>query len=101
VPIQLAVRDAGGARGPVGVRLRYRHVNQAETYRVADMEAAGQGRDAAVYQATIPGEYTDSAYPLEYFFELRGGTGTAWLYPGFNAELSNQPYFLLRQASSS
>ena len=48
--------------------------------------------------ATIPGEYTNSPYPLEYYFELHNGAGQAWLYPGFDATLANQPYFVVRQA---
>lgn len=40
----------------------------------------------------------NSRYPLMYFFELRAGVGRAWLYPGFEADLSNQPYFVVRQA---
>jgi len=27
-----------------------------------------------------------------------GKTGVAWIYPGFNADLANQPYFVVRQA---
>lgn len=48
--------------------------------------------------ATIPGEYTNSPYPLEYYFELHNGAGQVWLYPGFDATLANQPYFVVRQA---
>jgi len=74
------------------VRLHYRHVNQAETYIVTDM-LAQDGR----YTATIPGDYTDSPYPLQYFFEWRDAAGRAYLYPGFDANLSNQPYYVVRQ----
>ncbi len=42
--------------------------------------------------------YTDSAYPLQYYIELRQGPASAWLYPGFTAELTNQPYFVVRRA---
>ena len=75
------------------VRLHYRHVNQAEDHRIEDMSAQGDR-----YRQTIPGEYTDSAYPLMYFFELHERNGQAWLYPGLAADLSNQPYFVLRRA---
>lgn len=73
-------------------RLYYRHVNQAERYRVAEMEA----RDN-VYRARIPADYTDSPYPLQYYFELKDGPQQAWLVPGFAEDLSNQPYFVLRR----
>jgi hypothetical protein len=73
-------------------RLYYRHVNQAERYRVAEMEAREDG-----YRARIPAGYTDSPYPLQYYFELKAGLDRAWLVPGFVADLSNQPYFVLRR----
>jgi hypothetical protein len=85
-------RDAVGER-PSAVRLHYRHVHQAEDYRVADMQADG-GR----WRATVPGEYTRSPYPLLYFFELRAGPGRATLFPGLGADLCHQPYFVVRQA---
>ena len=51
------------------------------------------------YRQTIPGEYTDSPYPLMYFFELHANNGQAWFSPGLTADLSNQPYFVVRQNS--
>ena len=74
------------------VRLHYRRVNQAESYQVVAME-----RSEASWQAVIPAGYTGSPYALEYFFELRTRPGQAWLYPGFEATLNNQPYFVLDQ----
>jgi hypothetical protein len=93
VHIELEARPVDALATPITINLRYRHVNQAELYRVAPM--TGEGRR---YAATIPADYTDSPYPLEYFFELRDGEGHAWLYPGFAADLANQPYFVIRQA---
>jgi hypothetical protein len=72
-------------------RLYYRHVNQAERYEAAAMEAAGSR-----YRATIPAEYTASSYPLEYYFELRQSPERVTLFPGFNPERTNQPYFVVR-----
>jgi hypothetical protein len=86
--IELAL-EKGNARS---AQLHYRHVNQAERWRDTAME----GRDR-VFHAEIPADYTQSRYPLEYYFELRDGSESAALYPGFNAELSNQPYFVVRQ----
>ena len=91
VTITLGIR-ADGDELPFAVRLYYRHVNQAETYRVADM-AGGDG----AYSATIPGDYTRSLYPLQYFFELRRGAHQAWLYPGLTPDLANQAYVVIRQ----
>ncbi len=73
---------------PESVRLYYRHVNQAERYQSVEMHAEGNRHLAA-----IPAEYTDSAYPLAYYFEV-GAT----LYPGFSADLTNQPYFTVRRS---
>lgn len=78
----------------VDAHLHYRHVNQAETYRVVEMQ-----REGDALTATIPSEYSDSAYALEYFFTLRDRSGHAWLYPGFASTLDNQPYFVIQQAS--
>jgi hypothetical protein len=75
------------------VRLYYRHVNQAERFQSVEMEAAG-----TTYRASIPGAYTDSPYPLQYYFELRESPAKAWLHPGFAPDLANQPYFVLRRA---
>lgn len=80
------------AASPTSVRLHYRHVNQAETYVSVEM-AAVPGR----FRGDIPGTYTDSPYPLQYFFELRCGVAEAWLYPGVDVESLGQPYFVIRQ----
>jgi hypothetical protein len=71
----------------VSARLHYRHVNQAERWQSMPMTRSAQG-----FMAAIPAGYTDSPFPLQYYFEL-SRSGAAWLYPGFNATLSNQPYY--------
>ncbi len=70
------------------VRLYYRHVDQAERWLSVEMQ-----RSHDEYAAAIPGDYTKSDYPLQYYFELQRGTDSAWLYPAFNSTLSNQPYY--------
>src|ERR1051325_11062794 len=75
----------------VSARLYYRHVNQSEHFQSAEMQS-----QAGKFQGTIPGNYTDTAYPLQYYFELRQGSKDAWLYPGLNRDLTNQPYFVVR-----
>jgi len=72
------------------VRLYYRHANQAERFQLVEMDAR--------YHASIPAAYTDSPYPLIYYFELRESPQKAWLYPGFNEDRTNQPYFVVRRA---
>jgi hypothetical protein len=70
-------------------RLHYRHVNQAERYQSVEMELRNNA-----YRASIPGSYTDSPYPLQYYFEFQENPEKAWLYPGFAADLDNLPYFV-------
>lgn len=77
---------------PAAVRLYYRHVNHAERFQSAEMERA-----ANRYRAAIPATYTDSPYPLQYYFEVREPSGEASLYPGFTADMLNQPYFVVRR----
>lgn len=72
--------------------LYYRHVNQAERFNPTPMTGAGQS-----YRATIPGAYTESFYPLQYYFEVTQPKGVVQLYPGFSKDLTNQPYFVVRK----
>jgi hypothetical protein len=74
--------------------IHYRRVNQAETFRSAEMRVEKE----FVYRMTIPADYTDSPFPLQYYFELRNGEGKTCLHPGFNSEWSNQPYHVIRQS---
>jgi hypothetical protein len=74
------------------VNLYYRHVNQAERFKVAAMDRAEYQ-----YHTTIPGAYTDSDYPLQYYFELKTTTGRTQMFPGFSKGLSNQPYIVVRR----
>jgi hypothetical protein len=87
LPVQITV--FGKARS---VRLYYRHVNQAERFESVDMEP-----QSSTFRATIRGVYTDSPYPLQYYFEVRESAGRAGLYPGFAPDLANQPYFVVRR----
>lgn len=75
------------------VKLHYRHVNQVEAYQIETMS----GKDR-VWRFTIPGDFTDSNYPLMYFFELLDDSGYASFYPGFNTDLANQPYYHVQRA---
>jgi hypothetical protein len=88
VPIELTMRDGQKA---TTVQLYYRHVNQSERFESAPMTAAGN-----TYRATIPAAYTNSPYPLQYYVEITALT-KAWLYPGFDGRLANQPYVVLRR----
>jgi hypothetical protein len=72
--------------------LHYRRVNQAERFQSVLMES-----EANRFRAQIPATYTESPYPLQYYFELRSSPRSVSLYPGFTPDLTNQPYFLVRQ----
>jgi len=86
--IELSMEKAIGS-----VRLFYRHVNHAERFASVEMQRTGKG-----YRTSIPADYTDSQYPLQYYFELKEQPERAWLYPGFTKDLTNQPYFVVRKA---
>jgi hypothetical protein len=75
-------------------RLLYRRVNQAERWQALDMEREGHG-----FKTAIPADYTKSPFALEYYFELRRDATTAWLHPGFAANLDNQPYFVVTSSA--
>ena len=77
------------------VHLFYRHVDQAERWKSVEME-----RDQRGYNASIPADYTNSVYPLQYYFELQRGIDSAGFYPVFNSTLSNQPYYAISKRSS-
>ncbi len=74
------------------VRLLYRHLNQAEPWNSTAMEWLDYR-----YRASVPAKYTQTPYPLQYYFELWEGSH-AILYPGFEPNLANQPYFVVQSA---
>jgi hypothetical protein len=95
-PITLVLDVGGGDPASVGsVSLRYRHLDQSKVYTEVEMTAEGDR-----YAATVPGDVADSPFPLLYRFVLRDGEGGARLHPGLGPELSDQPYYVLRQESS-
>lgn len=69
--------------------LWYRHVNHGERWRSAPMR-----KSADSHSGTIPADYTNSPYPLQYYFELRTSS-VSTLYPHFNSTWSNQPYYAI------
>jgi hypothetical protein len=73
--------------------LWYRHVNHGERWVSAPMQKSGTARSGY-----IPGSYTRSPYPLQYYFELRT-TEAATLHPPFNPTFSNQPYYVVLSAT--
>jgi hypothetical protein len=82
-----------GSNASSSVNLFYRHVNQAERWQSIQMERKQNG-----FRSAIPAAYTKSVFPVQYYFELHGAD-SAWLYPAFNATLSNQPYYAIAKRS--
>jgi hypothetical protein len=94
-PVTLAIRLARDSKLVKPPRLYYRRVNQAEAYESHEMDG---GSVQGEFIATIPGDYTNSAFPLQYYFELTDATAGARLFPGFDRDWSNQPYLVVRQS---
>jgi hypothetical protein len=90
VEIELGV--ALDASDPVEATLRYRRVNNAEHWRETPMHL-----ENGCFAATIPADYTDSDFPLQYCFELRTGPLHAWRHPGLGPDLAGQAYFVVRR----
>ncbi len=96
--------EFGAERDFASVRLYYRRVNHAERWQSAPMQAAGRA-----WRGSIPAEYTQSPYALQYYFEVKetagppkpssgeSGPQSAALYPGLGGQRTNQPYFLVRR----
>ncbi len=86
--LELSIEKAIGS-----VLLYYRHINHAERFKTLKMQQTGKS-----FRATVPADYTDTLFPLQYYFELRDTPKNAWLYPGLTAKLTQQPYFVLLRA---
>jgi hypothetical protein len=71
------------------IRLRYRHVNQTEDYRSADMTLDAR---AGVYSAGIPASFIDPKWDLMYFIEVVDRQGNGRIYPDLEVET---PYKLV------
>ncbi len=90
-PGQPLMIDFAAHQEYTSVQLRYRRVNQAERWQSMAMESDGH-----VWKGGIPAEYTQSPFPLQYYFELKQSPTRAALYPGFGEQLTGQPYFVVR-----
>jgi len=81
--LSLQVKDGSQAT------LLYRHVNHGERWLSMPMLQQGDG-----FAAAIPAAYTNSPYPLQYYFVVARGRQVG-MVPGFNATLSNTPYYVV------
>jgi hypothetical protein len=85
--VELKAPQTGSAR------LWYRHFNQAERWQTVEMLPLP---DSDRFRASIDASFTQSPYPVQYYFEVRLSPEKVWLYPGFDASRANQPYYLVR-----
>ena len=79
-PLRLSLRVELPA-APSLVRVHYRHVNQAERYQVAQMHLRGGWPS----WPSFPASYTDSPFPLQYYFELKKSRARLGCSPGSTA----------------
>jgi len=94
--VPLTIEVVAGEGRPTRARLYYRHINQAERFRAIEMGHSEVDDGGGCLRGDIPGDYTGSPFPLQYFFELRDDDGRAWRWPGLGPELADQPYFVVR-----
>ncbi len=83
--VNLNVQFLSGQAG--SLRFYYRHLNQAERWREAEVV-----RDGDTHRVVIPAAYTYSSYPLQYYFVVQSGPMDVSLYPGFGDDLMAEPY---------
>jgi hypothetical protein len=72
--------------------LWYRQVNHGERWLSVPMQKTGNA-----HSASVPGSYTNSPFPLQYYFEIHTADA-ATLHPPFNPTFSNQPYYAIMSA---
>ena len=89
----IALEFAAG-RDYSAVQLLYRRVNHAGRWQSAPMQSSGR-----LWRGTIPADYADSAYSIQYYFELREPAASAGLFPGLGEQRDQQPYFVVRALS--
>ena len=95
--LSLGVSAVAAHEEPTAVHLYYRHVNQAERWLSVEMQ-----RDHNGYSATIPGEIHKFRLSVAVLLcAFSADADAAWLYPAFNATLSNQPYYAIAKRSGS
>lgn len=70
----------------------YRHVNQAERFEQVTLR-----RTAGTWTCSLPAAYTESPYPLQYYFTVSTAGADALQYPGLGADLLGTPYFVVRR----
>ncbi len=86
-PVELSLFPSSASR--LDVTLHYRRANQAEPWVSVPMLWKAGG-----YHGMIAGDYTQTDFPLLYYFEI-AENGVSAFYPGLAETLSNAPYMYL------
>ncbi len=86
----MEVRLEGDDPRVTGATLRFRRLNQAEDVQALPMHAVDGG-----FAASVPGDYTDSTFPLLVFAEAVLAGEPPVFVPGFADDLANQPYHVV------
>jgi hypothetical protein len=73
------------------VQLLYRHAHQAEAWQEMPMTVAGLNLRAA-----IPGSFTETVYPIIYYFVIHSREAAAAMIPGLGEGLDHMPYYVSR-----
>jgi hypothetical protein len=73
-----------------GGTLHHRPVDQSAAYGTVPMTQDGDG-----LVGRVPGEATDTPFPLMFFMEVQREGDHPTLFPGLDATLANQPYVLV------
>jgi hypothetical protein len=53
------------------------------------------------YRGAIPAEYSQTRYPIQYYFGIDAGEAGQALYPGLDLDLKHLPYFVVRNSTMS
>lgn len=86
LPVSLKCKEANG------IKLYYRHVNQAERWQWIELKQNGIS-----YEGEIPAGYTAKRFPLQYYFEIETSPSKATLFPELAEDLANVPYFVVHR----
>jgi len=78
--VQVRVNAPAGVKW---VHLRYRHLNQTEDYRNADMALDSQ---TGLYTGNIPAAFVDPHWDLMFFVEIVDRAGNGRIYPDLEVE---------------
>ncbi|MFC4376201.1 hypothetical protein ACFO5K_19065 [Nocardia halotolerans] len=88
------------AYAPASIELtvHVRHLDQAEQYREIPMRAVARDQ----HTAQVPAQFTDGPYDIQFYLLARDrDERAAWIVPGFDESLANQPYFVIAAGIST